>query len=55
MKRFGRNKRFITCKPPGYQAIYLNRTTQGKVNPHGFPYLRIKESPTPLAKIPPPK
>ena len=55
MKRFGRNKRFIICKPQGYQAIYLNPTTQGKINPHRFPYLRIKGSPPPLAKIPPPK
>ena len=27
MKPFGRNNRFVTCKPPGYQAIDLNPTT----------------------------
>ena len=31
MKLFGRNKRFVTCKPSGYQAMHLNPTTQGKI------------------------
>ena len=31
MKPFGRNKRFVTCKPPGYQAMHLNPTTRGKI------------------------
>ena len=32
MKPFGRNKRFVTCKPPGYQAIHLNPNIRGKIN-----------------------
>ena len=27
----GRNKRFVTCKPPGYEAMHLNPTTRGKL------------------------
>ena len=27
---FGGNKRFVTCKPPGYEAMHLNPTTRGK-------------------------
>ena len=28
---FGGNKRFVTCKPPGYEAMHLNPTTRGKI------------------------
>ena len=31
MKLFGHNKIFVTCKPPGYQAMHLNPTTRGKI------------------------
>ena len=65
-KPFGRNKRFVTCKSPGYQAIHLNPTTQckiiSKINPLVFSLLGgEREVPPPLlAKIlpvdsPPPK
>ena len=30
LKLFG-CKRFVTCKPPGYQAMHLNPTTRGKI------------------------
>ena len=67
MKPFGRNKRFVTCNPPGYQAIHLNPTTRGKIVftinllDRVFPTWVMEGSPLPpLAKIspsrlPPPK
>ena len=31
LKLFGRNKKFVTCKPLGYQAMHLNPTARGKI------------------------
>ena len=31
MEPFGCNKRFVTCKPPGYLVMHLNPTTRGKI------------------------
>ena len=47
MKPFGRSKRFVTCKPPGYQAMHLNPTTRGRVHPleRVFPTWVIERSP----------
>ena len=31
LKHFAHNQRFVTCKPPGYQAMHMNPTTRGKI------------------------
>ena len=31
LKLFGRNKRFVFCKPPGCDAMLLNPTARGKM------------------------